>query len=53
MCFAGKPAKVFDRDEKLAGAHILGYKISHDEKWMSVYGIKKGATGSVDGCMPC
>jgi clathrin heavy chain len=47
----GKPAKVFDRDEKLSGAHILGYKISPDEKWMSVYGIKKGPTGSVDGCM--
>jgi clathrin heavy chain len=47
----GKPAKVFDRDAQLAGAHILGYKISADEKWMSVYGIKKGPTGSVDGCM--
>jgi len=47
----GKPAKVFERDEKLNGAHILGYKVSPDDKWMSVYGIKKGPTGSVDGCM--
>jgi len=47
-----KPVKWFDRDkEKMADAHVLGYRVSEDLKWACVYGIKKGASGAVEGCM--
>jgi clathrin heavy chain len=45
-----KPQKWFDRNDQLADAHVLGYRVSEDLKWAVVYGIKKGATG-VEGCM--
>jgi clathrin heavy chain len=47
-----KPQKWFDRTgEQMADAHILGYRVSEDLKWAVVYGIKKGASGAVEGCM--
>jgi clathrin heavy chain len=46
-----KPTKWFDREASLADAHILGYRVSDDLKWAVCYGIKKGATGAVEGCM--
>lgn len=33
------PQKVFDRHPTLAGAQIINYRVSDDEKWMVVVGI--------------
>jgi clathrin heavy chain len=47
-----KPVKWFDRDTaQMADAHVLGYRVSEDLKWAVVYGIKKGASGAVEGAM--
>merc|ERR1719482_2474082 len=46
-----KPQKWFDREASMADAHVLGYRVSEDLKWAVVYGIKKGASGAVEGCM--
>jgi len=46
-----KPTKFFDREASLSDAHVLGYRVSEDLNWAVVYGIKKGATGAVEGCM--
>ena len=38
------PQKVFDRHPTLAGAQIINYRISADEKWMVLIGIAGNTT---------
>jgi clathrin heavy chain len=38
------PQKVFDRHATLAGAQIINYRVSADEKWMVLVGISGNAT---------
>lgn len=38
------PAKVFDRHASLAGAQIINYRVSGDEKWLVLVGISGNST---------
>jgi clathrin heavy chain len=31
--------KIFDRDPRLSGAHIMGYRINNSGQWCFLYGI--------------
>jgi len=44
------PQKMFDRNQNLAGCQIINYRVSDDEKWMSVVGISQ-QQGRVVGSM--
>ena len=44
------PAKMFDRNQNLAGCQIINYRVSDDEKWMVVVGISQ-QQGRVVGSM--
>ena len=43
--------KVFDRDPKLAGAHILGYKVNKAGNWCMLHGIATNEAKQVLGKM--
>lgn len=38
------PVKVFDRHATLAGAQIINYRVSGDEKWLVLVGISGNTT---------
>lgn len=44
------PQKMFDRNQNLAGCQIINYRVSDDEKWMTVVGISQ-QQGRVVGSM--
>ncbi|KAF8159760.1 hypothetical protein B0H34DRAFT_858496 [Crassisporium funariophilum] len=49
------PQKVFDRHPTLAGAQIINYRVTDDEKWLVLIGISGNSTNpsafKVKGCM--
>jgi len=47
-----EPVKIFDRHASLNDTQIINYKVSPDEKWMVLIGIKSDATtGQIVGAM--
>ncbi|KAG6381525.1 hypothetical protein JVT61DRAFT_112 [Boletus reticuloceps] len=42
--WASPPQKVFDRHPTLAGAQIINYRVTPDEKWLVLIGISSNAT---------
>lgn len=38
------PQKVFDRHATLAGAQIINYRVTSDEKWLVLIGISSNST---------
>lgn len=41
--------KIFDRDPRLAGAHIMGFKINSNGQWCFIYGIGTNEAKQVVG----
>ena len=46
-----RPVQAFPRDNSLSGTQIIDFKISSNNKWLLITGIKKGAAGGIDGNM--